>query len=48
LDRGYAVVQLGNGSGRDVIRHPDQAPPGTSLLVRVAEGRFGAVSSGDT
>lgn len=46
LDRGYAVVQLGNGSGRDVIRNPEQAPEGTSLLIRVAEGRLGAMSKG--
>ena len=51
LDRGYAVVQLadaGSASGvrRDVVRHPDQAPSGTALTVRVAGGRFTAESTG--
>ncbi|HEX9086315.1 MAG TPA: exodeoxyribonuclease VII large subunit, partial [Arthrobacter sp.] len=51
LDRGYAVVQLadggqGPGTRRDVVRHPDQAPAGTPLTVRVAGGRFTAESTG--
>jgi exodeoxyribonuclease VII large subunit len=51
LDRGYAVVQLAGGdtapgTRRDVVRHPDQAPPGTPLAVRVAGGRFTAESTG--
>lgn len=46
LDRGYAVVQLANGSPHDVVRNPEQAPEGTALAVRVAEGRFSAVSAG--
>ncbi len=46
LDRGYAVVQLSNGAPHDVVRSPEQAPEGTALAVRVAEGRFAAVSAG--
>ena len=51
LDRGYAVVQLAGagpapGVRRDVVRHPDQAPSGTPLTVRVAGGRFTAESTG--
>ncbi|WP_340639268.1 exodeoxyribonuclease VII large subunit, partial [Arthrobacter sp. Hiyo1] len=48
LDRGYAVVQLAgaDGVGHDVVRNPDQAPDGTELTLRLAEGRLGAVSSG--
>jgi exodeoxyribonuclease VII large subunit len=48
LDRGYAVVQLAGpeGAGLDVVRNPGQAPHGTTLTVRVAEGRFGAISDG--
>lgn len=46
LDRGYAVVQLTNGGPHDVVRSPVQAPEGTALAVRVAEGRFDAVSAG--
>jgi exodeoxyribonuclease VII large subunit len=51
LDRGYAVVQVddGNtvpGTPHEVIRHPDQAPDGTALAVRVAGGRFTARSTG--
>ena len=51
LDRGYAVVQLADagsapGVRRDVVRHPDQAPSGTPLTVRVAGGRFTAESTG--
>ncbi|HSN37392.1 MAG TPA: exodeoxyribonuclease VII large subunit [Arthrobacter sp.] len=51
LDRGYAVVQLEDrgdvpGTHRDVVRHPDQAPAGTPLTVRVAGGRFTAESTG--
>lgn len=39
LDRGYAVVQLDD---RSVLRRADDAPPGTNLNVRVAEGKLGA------
>ncbi|MDI3241326.1 exodeoxyribonuclease VII large subunit [Arthrobacter sp. AL08] len=51
LDRGYAVVQLAvggstPGTGHGVVRHPEQAPPGTPLTVRVAGGRFTAESTG--
>ncbi|MCU1574035.1 MAG: exodeoxyribonuclease large subunit [Micrococcaceae bacterium] len=43
LDRGYAVVQLLDG---DVVRTPEQAPMGTTLRIRVAEGSFGGRSTG--
>ncbi|XAS66323.1 exodeoxyribonuclease VII large subunit [Micrococcaceae bacterium Sec5.7] len=51
LDRGYAVVQLSEngdvaGAGREVVRHPSQAPAGAGLSVRVAGGTFGANSTG--
>jgi len=51
LDRGYAVVQLDDGSTvpgtrHEVVRHPDQAPAGTPLAVRVAGGKFTAQSTG--
>jgi exodeoxyribonuclease VII large subunit len=51
LDRGYAVVQLATGSGEElsggeIVRHPAQAPRDAALSVRVAEGRFGARSTG--
>ncbi|MCX7521873.1 exodeoxyribonuclease VII large subunit [Microbacterium sp. STN6] len=43
LDRGYAIVQ---GSDGHVIREETQAPEGTELLVTLASGAVGAVSSG--
>jgi exodeoxyribonuclease VII large subunit len=53
LDRGYAVVELADApaarsanSGHAVVRRPAEAPAGTPLSVRVAEGRFGATSTG--
>jgi exodeoxyribonuclease VII large subunit len=53
LDRGYAVVELANpqaagrsSAGHAVVRRPAEAPAGTQLSVRVAEGRFGAASTG--
>jgi exodeoxyribonuclease VII large subunit len=53
LDRGYAVVELADAlaasrgsSGHVVVRRPAEAPAGTPLSVRVAEGRFGATSTG--
>lgn len=51
LDRGYAVVQLDDGTTtpgtrHEVVRHPDQAPAGMALAVRVAGGRFTAQSTG--
>ncbi len=42
LDRGYAVVQLGD---RSIVRHPDQAPDGTPLTIRVAGGAFSAAAA---
>ncbi|WP_051298597.1 exodeoxyribonuclease VII large subunit [Arthrobacter castelli] len=39
LDRGYAVVQLDD---RSVLRQATDAPAGTHLNVRVADGRLGA------
>jgi exodeoxyribonuclease VII large subunit len=41
LRRGYAVVQRADGS---VVRSPDEAPAGSALRVRVADGSFDAVS----
>jgi exodeoxyribonuclease VII large subunit len=53
LDRGYAVVELtGNQAeragtaGHAVVRRPAEAPSGAPLSIRVAEGRFGATSTG--
>lgn len=57
LDRGYAVVQLalngetgnpGETPRREIVRHPSQAPADAELSVRVAGGRFTAVSTGGT
>ncbi|MBO1267333.1 exodeoxyribonuclease VII large subunit [Arthrobacter cavernae] len=47
LDRGYSVVQLvgADGAAHTVVSSPEQAPAGTALAIRVAEGRFTAVSS---
>jgi exodeoxyribonuclease VII large subunit len=45
LARGYAVVQTGRGT---VIRSIDDAPAGTELRIRVADGAIHAVSSGGT
>ncbi len=42
LDRGYAIVQ----SGGHVVKSADAAPEGAALLVTLAEGSIGAVSSG--
>lgn len=39
LDRGYAVVQLADSA---IVRSPVQAPEGTALRIRVAEGDFTA------
>jgi exodeoxyribonuclease VII large subunit len=52
LDRGYAVVELAgphaasSGTGHAVVRRPADAPTGQPLAIRVAEGRFGATSTG--
>ena len=43
LDRGYAIVQRDHDG---VLTRPDQAPEGTRLRITLAEGRFGAVSTG--
>ncbi|MGH8833665.1 MAG: exodeoxyribonuclease VII large subunit [Actinomycetes bacterium] len=43
LARGYAVVQRADGA---VVRQPEQAPAGTELLVRLAEGKLAAESRG--
>ncbi len=43
LDRGYAVVQLGDGT---VVREPGDTRDGDALRIRVAGGRFGAVTDG--
>ena len=43
LGRGYAVVQTGDGS---VVRKAEQAPAGTDLVVRLAEGKLAAESRG--
>jgi exodeoxyribonuclease VII large subunit len=57
LDRGYAVVQLalngetgnpGETPRREIVRHPSQAPANAELSVRVAGGRFTAMSTGGT
>jgi exodeoxyribonuclease VII large subunit len=40
LDRGYAIVRrAGDGA---IIRRPADAPPGTGLAIRVAEGEIAA------
>lgn len=47
LARGYAVVQLLDGSsGGQVLRSTADAPAGTQLRVRVADGALTAVSEG--
>ena len=48
LERGYAVVQAIRDDGpAAVLRSVDDAPAGTRLRVRVADGAIGAVSSGE-
>ncbi|WP_394939216.1 exodeoxyribonuclease VII large subunit [Psychromicrobium sp. YIM B11713] len=42
LDRGYAVVQLDDGR---VLRSAADAPPGTALKIRLAQGMLGAEST---
>lgn len=42
LDRGYAVVQLGD---RSIVRSPEQANAGTPLKIRVAGGDFAAIAT---
>jgi exodeoxyribonuclease VII large subunit len=43
LGRGYSVVQTDDGS---VVRKAEQAPAGTNLVVRLAEGKLAAESRG--
>lgn len=43
LERGYAVVLTNDG---DLVRSTAQVPDGTGLSVRVADGKFGAISTG--
>jgi exodeoxyribonuclease VII large subunit len=48
LARGYAVVQaIPDGASPVVLRSVTGAPAGTRLRVRVSDGVFGAVSSGE-
>ena len=44
LDRGYAIVRLGT-DGR-ILRRAGDAPAGTALNIRLAEGELGATSTG--
>jgi exodeoxyribonuclease VII large subunit len=45
LARGYAIVsRLGDGQ---IVRHADQAPPGTRILARLAHGTLTARVEGD-
>lgn len=49
LARGYAVVQAVPAAGRTrVLRSADDAPAGTRLRVRLADGAIAAVSEGHT
>ena len=43
LDRGYAIVQSANG---DVVRSAKAAPPGSKLVIKLAEGVVAAESRG--
>ena len=45
LERGYAVVQR-SGDGA-IVRRPDDAPPGTALRLRLAEGELAAATTGE-
>ena len=45
LERGYAVVETGEGL---IVRRPTDAPAGKRLKIRVAGGRLGAESLGET
>jgi exodeoxyribonuclease VII large subunit len=40
LERGYAIVR--RGADGAIVRDPAEAPPGSSLRVRVARGELGA------
>lgn len=48
LARGYAVVQTVGAATSQVLRSVDDAPAGTRLRVRVADGAVAAVSEGRT
>lgn len=48
LARGYAVVQTFGSADSQVLRSVDDAPAGTRLRVRVADGAVAAVSEGRT
>jgi exodeoxyribonuclease VII large subunit len=43
LDRGYAIAQRDDGA---IVRSGDDAPAGTTLVLRLAEGSVAAVSEG--
>jgi len=42
LERGYAVVQLADGGA--VLREPSDAPKGTALRLRLAQGELAATA----
>ncbi|MGV9414478.1 exodeoxyribonuclease VII large subunit [Nocardia sp. NPDC003693] len=44
LARGYAVVQKVTGKDREVVRSIDDAPPGSQLRIRVADGALTAAT----
>jgi exodeoxyribonuclease VII large subunit len=46
LDRGYAIVRRTADGG--IVREPAEAPPGTSLALRVARGEIAATTDGPT
>jgi len=46
LDRGYAIVRRATDGG--IVRDPAEAPPGTSLALRVARGEIAATTDGAT
>ena len=48
LARGYAVVQAVDAGGGAVLRSVSNAPAGTRLRIRVADGALNAISSGPT
>lgn len=48
LARGYAVVQVLSEADGQIVRSVDEAPAGTRLRVRVADGAIAAVSEGRT
>jgi exodeoxyribonuclease VII large subunit len=44
LDRGYAIVR--RSADGTIVRRPTDAPAGTGLLIRVAEGDLAATTEG--